>query len=65
MPERLQDLYEFERELREVIAHGGADHIDYPIWLKIRRDVLSEIQAQRRDYSAKQPITFTQQRRAA
>lgn len=60
MPDRLQDLYEFERELRDAIATAGPDHPNRAIWIQARLNVLTEMQVHRREYSAAQPIAFTQ-----
>ncbi|GGR62632.1 hypothetical protein GCM10008959_25830 [Deinococcus seoulensis] len=65
MPDRLQDLYEFERELREAIAEGGPDSPNRAIWLQARRNVLAQMQLHRREYSAKQPLPLTLADRSA
>ena len=65
MPDRLADLYALERELREAIADGGPDHPNYAIWRRVRWNVLAEMQTQRCDYSAAQPVANIPLRRKA
>ncbi|OOV11334.1 hypothetical protein [Deinococcus sp. LM3] len=60
MPDRLADLYELERDLRDAIATAGPDHPNRAIWLQARRNVLTEMQTHRREYSAAQPTPISQ-----
>ena len=60
MPDRLADLYELERDLREAIATAGPDHPNRPIWIQARRNVLAEMQVHRREYSAAQSTPILQ-----
>lgn len=55
MPDRLAELYAQERELREAIAEGGPDSPNRAIWIQARRDLLTDMQRYRREYSADQP----------
>jgi hypothetical protein len=64
MPDRLADLYELERELRDAIATAGPDHPNRAIWLQARLNVLTEMQTHRREYSDQQPLPLTLRRAA-
>ncbi|MCD0155980.1 hypothetical protein [Deinococcus sp. 6GRE01] len=59
MPERLAELYAWERELREALEEGGPDSPNRAIWINARRTALADIQAARQEYSAAQPLPLT------
>ncbi|OWL99046.1 hypothetical protein CBQ26_00875 [Deinococcus indicus] len=59
MPDRLADLYELERELRDAIAAAGPDHPNHAIWIQARLNALTEMQTHRREYSDQQPLPLT------